>query len=159
MVEDKKIDPNIIKATLAIYGRDTIKAIVSELKSMNKKASGRLINSLKSDLKILVNSITLELSMEDYGQYVVYGRKPGKYAPPKAIEDWVKVKGIESDPKKIKSTSFLINRKIYRFGIKPADFITNALSDNNIDKLTSQMEDVYSTDLELQINNFFNAKT
>lgn len=159
MAEDKILDPNLIKSTLSIYGRETINAIVTKLKSLNKKASGRLLKSLKSDLKILINSITLELSMEDYGQYVVLGRKPGKYAPPKDIQDWVRVKGIERNPKKIKSTAFLVNRKIYKFGIKPTDFISDYVNDNTISKLSNQMEQVYSDNIELQINNIFNSKT
>ena len=58
-----------------------------------------------------------------YGGYVEFGRKAGGFPPLAPLETWIKKKGIETDPKKIKSTAFLIGRSIAKNGTKPKPYL------------------------------------
>jgi hypothetical protein len=55
-----------------------------------------------------------QLTGSNYFYWQIVGRKPGKFAPPEAIEQWIRDKGITpNDPKTtIKQLAFLFNRKM-----------------------------------------------
>lgn len=59
-----------------------------------------------------------ELTGPHYFRQQKDGRKPGKFAPPQAILQWIKDKGITPrDPKtSLESLAFLFNRKLAREG-------------------------------------------
>lgn len=103
-----------------IYGNKFIEFLAIEIKRANKVADGKLLRSLSFDLKEIAGDIILQFSSEKYLKYVDEGRKPGKYAPIKAIESWCNIKGIP------KSASWAINKNIYKFGIKPTNVIQKA---------------------------------
>lgn len=98
-------------------GVNMVNDIINVLKSKDKIASGRLINSIKHEYQIDIDNIKLLITSEDYLTYVDQGRKPGKYAPIQAIKDWVKLKGIDE------KYAFAINHNIFKFGIKPLNFM------------------------------------
>ena len=114
-----------LRKILNRYGDEAVGLVVAILKAKNKKASGKLLNSFS--YKIIEDTqglLSLGLfSDTDYAEFVDKGRKPGKRPPMKAIESWVKTKGIGGSQKEQKSLSFLIARKIGRFGIKPTPYI------------------------------------
>lgn len=121
---------NIIQSGLESLGDDFIYYLTQELIKANKKSSGRLINSLNATTKKVAEGLyELIIESEDYLKWVDQGRRPGKYVPVRALEDWVRYRGIP------KSAIFPINQKIYRFGIKPTFVISKAQKDllNNID--------------------------
>jgi hypothetical protein len=73
-------------------------------------ASGRSSDSLAYG----TNETGGQLTGSNYFYWQIVGRKPGKFAPPEAIEQWIKDKGITpNDPKTtIKQLAFLFNRKM-----------------------------------------------
>jgi len=76
---------------------------------MNSKGlnnTGGTSNSLKSKN----NEKSLSILGDHHIQQLHFGRKPGKFAPAKAIQDWVRTKLGISDLKKVKTIAFLINR-------------------------------------------------
>ena len=115
------------KQALAKIGENIIADARTTLKNQGHIATGNLYDSMKS--KISNEQITFELT--PYARYVDVGRKKGKYAPPQAIKDWCKVKGIDQ------KYAYVINKKIYEEGIKPSLFFTNAFEKNtkNMDEL------------------------
>ena len=45
-------------------------------------------------------------------RFINDGRRPGKFAPPNVIQDWVRSKLNITDEKEVKQVAFLINRKL-----------------------------------------------
>ena len=97
------------------------------LDAQRRNTTFDLRESLRSNTFTQPDTIITEVRFLEYGIFLDRGRSPGKFAPPPAIQAWVKRKGIETDPRKIKSVAFLINRKIFREGIKPSRWLTRAI--------------------------------
>ena len=97
--------------------------------------SGALRNSIEGNYSVGPNSFESSISMLGYGVYVDEGRRPGKWAPPEVIREWVRTKPIrvrnvgtgsfaKPTEQARNSLAFLINRKIKEKGIKPTRFFT-----------------------------------
>lgn len=129
----------------------------------NKKPTG--LRNMKTKTGSLYNSITvsfdpqadqIKVIMLDYWKYVNDGRKPGSYVPIKPLMDWIKVKGMNRDPKgrfkkfKIKGTAFAISKSIQRFGIRPTNFY-----DNSFDVFIDAFQTEAVKALGIDITNFF----
>lgn len=95
------------------YGETTITDMVAILMRAGKLASGTLVSSFRAEV---TDALKLIVSFEDYGRYVNYGRRPGKFAPPNKIKEWCRIKGIPEE------YSFAINMNIFKFGITPTPF-------------------------------------
>ena len=111
------------------------------LTRLKKNSSKRLYDSLKGDVKVMQNSISLEFSMQDYGLFQdkgVSGKEKkyntpysykSKMPPSSAFEKWIKQRGIKGRNTKgqfikTKTLSYLIARSVYKNGIKPSLFFT-----------------------------------
>lgn len=116
------------KQALEKIGENIVADAKTTLKKQGHIATGTLYNSIKSKING-DNQITFDLT--PYARYVDVGRKKGKWAPPQAIKDWCKVKGIDQ------KYAYVINKKIYEEGIKPSLFFTNAFEKN-----TKKMDDL-----------------
>lgn len=127
------------EAFIRKYGKEVVDEIKNRLVGAGKKATGKLIKSIRFEVK---KELDITFKMADYGQYVDKGvsgagipdgfkgkLKPvvtsGKFKfrnkmPPdnKSMRDWMKIKGI---PKK---ASFPVRRSIWIFGISPTNFFT-----------------------------------
>lgn len=105
----------------------------------SKQSTG--LRNMKQKTGSLYNSITvsfdpqsdqIKVIMLDYWKFVNDGRRPGKYVPLKPLMNWIKVKGMNRDPKgrfkkfKIKNAAFAISTSIKKFGIRPTNFYDNA---------------------------------
>jgi len=86
--------------------------IINDMSVNNRNASKKFIRSL--DIKDLRDGS--QLVGEDYSQQLVAGRKPGRFPPTKAIEDWIDAKGLSLNKIKKKSLAFIIARKIANKG-------------------------------------------
>ena len=82
------------------------------MSSKNLDNTGGTSKSLKSK----VSGSSLSILGDRHFQQLNFGRKPGKFAPVKKIQDWVRTKLGISDLKEIKSIGFLVNRKIAKKG-------------------------------------------
>lgn len=89
--------------------------IVVELKQkhieLGMKASGQWLDSLEVE----ASETNARIYGEDYTEYLVNGREPGKFPPIDAIKQWIDDKGIVSDIP-VSSLAFLIARKIANEG-------------------------------------------
>lgn len=136
------------------YEQTVTDALIKSLESNNKVASGVLAQSIEAKTKILGQSISLQVYMNDYWKYVDGGRKKGSKQPPQdAMLKHIAVRGEwhakkASDISKFytnkkglkvarknplpmdkarKSLAFLIGRSIKRKGIKPTNFVEEGI--------------------------------
>lgn len=123
-------DFKMTRKTLDLFAQVAIVEYRRNLKTLEKRASGRLEDNIGFEVNAKGSTLRVILDLEDYWRYVEHGRRPGaKWPPRKAIEEWIRVKPVI--PRVIngikpteRSLAFLIARKISRDGIKA----TNALS-------------------------------
>ena len=160
-----------VRIQLGRMGRETIRKAQKNLSTRRRRkvASGRFVTSqidnsgrLSKSMKYKSARGKLTFEMAEYGLYVDEGRKPGKYAPPKAIEEWIKSKPIrlrdlksgkfmKQTKKAMQSLAFLINRGIHDNGILPTKFFTKALN-SEIKRLEKTLPEA----LEKEIDTYFN---
>jgi hypothetical protein len=101
----------------------------------DKVASGSLYNSIKVVSKETKDGASLQMEMNDYGQWVQSGRLPGKKGVPiDAIEKWIinrKLLGRDKKGRFIKrrSFAFAIQKNIKKFGIRPSNWYDVAIDD------------------------------
>lgn len=114
-------------------------------KTVNRVASGRLLNSLYYNLKIRYNKPTIDFTVSNdeagkYADVIEFGRRPGAKMPPvKPIEDWIRLKPlklrnrqgefIKSTESAIKSAAFAIAKSIGEKGIEGIYYYTEAIDD------------------------------
>lgn len=119
-----------------------------------KKKTGNLYNSITVSFD--PQSDQIKVVMLNYWKYVNDGRKPGKYVPIKPLMNWIKVKGMNRDPKgrfkkfSVKGTAFAISTTIKKFGIRPTNFYDNAF-----DVFLQAFEDDAVRAYGLDVTNFF----
>lgn len=120
----------------------------SILRRNNKRASGRLIASIKYNINAQ-GKITFTYAPE--GKWVTLGRRkyPGRGVNPKgkfvaSLEEWVKQKGLKGRDSKgrfisDKSLAYLIARGINNSGIEPLPFMKMAV-DQSIKQLGKSLK-------------------
>lgn len=141
-------------------------------------ASSRLLQSIRfNDIKILGNTYTLEIVMEDYWKYADQGRKGGKMPPIEPIMKWVAAKGFpirqQVRAKKLKrksklslsqrvrsqqrSLAFLIARNIAkkgtikRFGYQGSRFASRYLNKGFEQAIRNDISKAIKQDINVQI--------
>ena len=97
-------------------------------------ASGDLLD-FDYVININGNYFSLVFKLQEYWQYVEYGRRAGKQPPIDVIEDWIRIKPIIPYPinGKVPDTrqlAFLIARHIGREGIEGKKYLTNVMYSN-----------------------------
>lgn len=139
-----------------------------------KSASGKLMDSLNAEVKVMPNSIRLFFEMEEYGFYQDQGVKgvssgrslsnfrfgsgSGKSGGlTEGIKKWVKYRNIQFRDKKGRflssdATAMLITRSIWQKGIKPSMFFTTpfnqafkTLPDEMINAYGLESQEVFDT--------------
>jgi len=165
------------EAALEAFKRFVIQQSRSRLTKAGKNNTNELYNSLKGDVKVMPNSISVEFQMEDYGYYqdrAVKGFKStypeiaqygtlAKFGSGKGkkngkglsynIKKWVEAKRFQFRDKKTgkfmsyQSTAYLISRSIWNKGIKPSLFFTKPF-EQAYAKLPKELEKAYGLDVE-----------
>lgn len=161
------------------YKAEIIEALRRNLIDADKDQPGKLIQSIDVEIKELGTKLTFSLRMEDYWVFVDEGRKPGAKMPPqKAILDFIKVRGIKANPKRVKTgiknkkikkalkqisrdkslkqVAFLIGRGIKKHGIKPTNFFSSVVDGALIERLKSDLTAALKKDIEIDIRATFN---
>lgn len=143
---------NLFK-TLREYASQAVTLYKQRLLDDDKKASGQLIDSVSSEIKVGSDTFTVVLNLANYWKYVEDGRKPGKFPPPKAILKWVQVKPVIPRPIHGKlptkqQLAFLIGRKIATEGIEAGHQLKET-----VDSLNTE----YIPRLEAALQEDFNA--
>ena len=156
----------IIYKTLFRVGNNLLKELGLSLIRKQRKASGNLINSMKTVVTNVVGGVQLEVQMLKYWRVVndgveadrvPYNRGSGarnsKYI--KALIKWLKIKGIGSSLTHIRSIAFAIATKHKREGI-PLDknklgFVDDVLETNILDDLRSQVLRAQSEEIKIEL--------
>ena len=141
---------NLAKKTTRITGSG--KRVTSRIDN-----TGELSRSMRSE----VTKNSLIFIMAEHGLYVDLGRKSGKYAPVTKIKDWIKTKRIkprdergrfmEMTDKNMNSLAFLLNRAIFRHGIKATYFFTDPF-ESELKKLDKKIPKAIEADLDTYFN-------
>ena len=127
------------------FGQEVVTQLINKLRSLDKVASGRLINSLNYKLRETLDGVEIDFEAEDYIKWVDEGRRPGKFAPINPIKKWCKTRGLNEN------VAYAINYKIKRVGITPTRFIDEVFNDSKIQSLTNKIEDLTSQAIEKNI--------
>lgn len=117
-------------------------------------ASGKLANSIR--FETTNNGERLVVYAEDYIDYLVYGRSPGKRPPKDVIRKWIDDKGLEPIGISKDSLAYLIARKIGNEGTEiykqgGSNLLDGILTFEMIqdvrDKLQNDLLSVFTTEL------------
>lgn len=111
------------------------------------KATG----SLLKDIEIKTTEDAIEVYLPKHWRYVDEGRKPGKYVPIGPLEEWARIK-LGLSGKEAKSAAFGISKNIYKFGIAPTYFYSDAL-DGMEQILDDKIPELVGIDIEDFIDN------
>ena len=128
--------------------------------------SGKLRKSVGYELETFKSgNFSFSFLMEDYGENVDQGRKPGKGIPVKELMSWIKSKPvrlrdldtgsfIKSTKSRLKSLSFLINRKIREEGIEATHFFSDPF-EKEFKKLPEKLLESFGLDLDIFLESSF----
>lgn len=125
------------------YGTEVVKEMTTRLEGFNKRASGKLINSIDYRLTNKGESKSILFEMIGYGYYVDKGRKPSKLLPPiKSIKEWCKNKGIPE------GAAYPIAKKIAERGVAPTNFFTTSTK-RRLNQFYKNSELAFQKDLKM----------
>jgi len=150
--------PNNFLKVLGKYSQQAQKLVKDSLTKNNRIATGKLLNSIHTEISQNNDTYSVTLNFEDYFKYVSEGRKAGKMPPVDSILEWIKVKHILPRPMdgKLpteKGLAYLIARKIGREGYEGSnDYETSIEQLNNeyIPKLEEALQkDLYTYSMQL----------
>ena len=113
-----------------------------------RRASGRLIKSIKTKYEVNGNTYEVSVDLENWWYWAEHGRKPtskGKHCPIEPIISWVKAKGIV--PREINGKlptetqlAYAIRHKIDTEGYNGGQYMQKTLDEIN-DKYTKLLQD------------------
>jgi hypothetical protein len=130
-----------INKTLENYGIDITSEIKDILEKSNVKASGDLINSINYKIEKDSKGYSLVIEFNDYGDFVLKGRKPNSTPPPIApIIKWTKLKGLDE------KLAYPIAKGIGKNGIKPFDFLFPFF--NKLNRFSRELENNVALEIE-----------
>lgn len=158
------LDRSNTQAALTSFKDAVVSKSRQNLASKDKNASGKLSDSLDSELFVGPKSFGLSFLMEDYGRFQdegVNGVKKNhgsqysfmdKMPPPSKLDGWIVRRGIAPRGKDGKflsrdSIKFLIARSIFINGIKPSRFFTNPFEEE-FKNLPDEIVEAYGLDIE-----------
>lgn len=143
-----QIEWNHLRAVLDNFASYFQNKLQENMMRNGSNASGKLVNSFKTEVKIGDDTYEVGINLEDYWYYVNNGRGPtkggGNGSLQAKIEEWIKVKRIVPHVGTIKTgkqagktylptihqLAFLITRKIHREGYKGTHFFDDAKADS-----------------------------
>lgn len=129
---------------------ESIKAeLVQRYNELGMKSSGLW----ESELEISIDGDESKSSSKvlglNYTEQLVFGRKPGKFPPIKAIEQWIQDKGIATIGKNISTSSlaFLIARKIAQEGTNyfkqgGTDLVESVITPERIQSIIDRVKEI-----------------
>lgn len=146
-----------LQTELEIVGQFMANILVAEIVAKGKVATGGLRDSVEYKIVRTPNSYAVELYADSYIENVDKGRKAGYPSGGdgsflRALIEWVKVKGIESDNKAAVRAAWAIRESIFKKGIPPTNIIEFAIEEieRNIDEMVIQ---ALSKDIEDYFDN------
>lgn len=157
------------KKALEIFARAVVLQSKKNLDREDAVASGKLKESISSNLKVYPNSFALEFYMEDYGPFIDEGVKgskstyyesrnsPFKYTGAKktintkSLDQWLVRKKLAPRDKEgkfitRKSLKFIIGKSIYEKGIRARRFFTPTFKEE-FEKLNQDVVEAFGLDV------------
>jgi len=128
------------------FGMNTVSAIGAALKSVGADNTGRLIRSLRTDLKDTAEGLKMLIAADEYFQNIEEGRLPGKQPPLSDIVKWAKSKGLPE------AAAFPIAKNIGKFGIKPKPVLQEIIKSNEFTKNYKLIGEAYAKDMAKEIS-------
>lgn len=155
-----------VKDFIVKYGKEVEREIKSRLLSFDKKATGKLYNSIKFEYRESVKNLEASWRMEDYGVYVDGGVKGAgipkgfkgkkkqvvrvgrfgfkdKMPPEKPFKRWARAKGITG-------SLFGIRRSVWIFGIAPTNFFTIPTT-RRVAQFTKGLDKAFEKDIDNEL--------
>lgn len=130
--------------------------LIAQYDKLGMRASGQWANTLDTQ----VTGLSAKIVGQDYTEFLVDGRKPGKFPPIAKIEQWIKDKGIKpiEASMKISSLAFLIARKISREGTEyfkqgGTDLIDAVITPQRIQGIIDKVSTFFISDFVLNVTN------
>lgn len=163
MIEDKT------RKQLKIVAQYLKEKLGEELTKQGHKATGRLLESIKVEVKDLPDRTILEGSFEDYGKFLDTGVKnvrPGR-AYIEAIVNWLRLKGIQAGDKSLLSIAFAIRATHLKQGIPTSKsrrfsqakgnrrigWMTETLNEQE-QQIGKMIDDAYFVEMNVIVDNF-----
>jgi hypothetical protein len=164
------------RTALELFKQVVINQSRTMLTRKRKNVTRELFDSIKGDVDVMKNSMTVKFTMNDYAYYQdlgVHGAKTSypltrqygslaKFGKTKtkqegglsdSIKEWVRKRRFQFRDKKTgrfmsyNSTAYLISRSIYNKGLKPSLFFTKPFQ-NAFKTLPQEVVDAYALDIE-----------
>lgn len=131
-----------------------------QLEADGKVASGKLEDTASYTIQMQSGMFTVYFILQDYWKYVEHGRKAGKFPPPDAIENWIRVKrlvprAVSGKVPSTKQMAFLISREIARNGIPGTKSLQKTINKEYND-VTAKIADEITRQLQEEINEEIN---
>lgn len=123
MAADTLMDFSNLQRVLEDFAKDIRENYTEHLMQSDRKASGDLINSIKTQVVVGDSAWEVTMTLKDYWKYIEWDTKP-HFPPVKAILKWVQIKPVIPRPGangKIPSQqqlAYMIARKISKVGTK-----------------------------------------
>lgn len=139
-----------------------LKAYTVNINTTGHSASRQLEQSAKYLCEFNGSLFEVYFVLEDYWKFLERGRKPGKFPPIDAIEEWIRVKPVipsaySGRVPTTKQLAFLISRSIARNGTEPTQLLKSTLSENEAlidmiaEELLNQLENELNDDVDENI--------
>ncbi len=150
--------------TLLALGEIWKQLAVKNLVEQGHVASKELINGIELKIEMKTDSIKLTEDHPIHGLFLDLNparRKGAKGVPISALEDWIRLKGFESDAKKVRGIAFAIQKTIIKEGSptknsramgKKDGWLTDAL-DILADEFAEKIEAVLEEEINIVIDN------
>ena len=128
-----------------------------------RRASGRLIKSVKTKYEVNGNTYEVSVDLENWWYWAEHGRKPtskGKHCPIEPIISWIRAKGIV--PREIngklpteKQLAYAIRHKIDNEGYTGGQYMQQTLDEIN-DKYTKLLQEALTKCVDSYVIKQFN---
>lgn len=138
---------DIVESILTDVGIDVLSEYRRQLMEVGVDPDGQLSSTASFRIDTRGGSYELILELQDYWKYVERGRRSGKFPPPEAIHQWIRLRRIV--PREVngitptdRQLGYLIGRKISREGIRarrPLGRAYDAIMDREMDMLYEVM--------------------
>jgi len=154
-----------VERELQEFAKEVIKKSKANLKRLNKKASGDLINKMNYNLNESKNSFSLGIGWPEnnggkYANFVNYGvkgvqsgkslknyRYKDKKPPLRFLVTWLKQKRGRFRERTLRQQAFAVQNIIYKRGLKPTEFFSKPFEEE-FKKLPDEIIEAYGLDLE-----------
>lgn len=135
------LEPESINDVLRIWEQKFIEKLRKSLDDNDRVSTGTLQSSIIGEIKLAPSYAQIKIKANKYWENVDEGRAAGKKAPPlSAMLEFIKNRGIK--PKNLnkvknkdlayKSLAYVLAQGIKKKGIKPTNFVSDAITKQDI---------------------------